>query len=716
MKHSTKKLLPVLIMALGVFTSSAVYAAGVTNPPSSGTGGSAGATTSMGDKLQGMYDSYSKFDYGDSMNWSDCFNFELKPGIDMCPGGTIYPPYPTPTLEYEYYDVVAMVEVVHDPWRSFLYDESFYDFESKADSALASSIGVKPGLGGGYGKRQGGGNEFQAQQKMETHVWAVSDWWRLKTSDTVDACLSLTCKNKDLTGCLLSVKNIVSNLGGDVQSITGSINQGTVVNGKGQMIVDEEAGTVSYEDGSVYEEREVMGPNGPTGEKEYVMTRPPGNFGYAGVGESAGATIDRGAMDSAIPGASSGINDLRNEIVSSDVWKEGTAAYNEVNQGITDVQDSMTDAWNNSSIKSAYDSTVSEIKGTFTSDEGLDTQISDQNKNDPMPGSGTYSVPPETVTHQQAPEQRSEFTQAPGSESLSEYTSDLSANAFGSNAPGKENAASQIESQVAGATANMGSAALEQAMAVIDRIQYFSVIEQAIQMVATVSPIMIHPVYMSERHEDAAAEGGFFMSKLYSKVAEMGAGLIMPMFCAAQVVTDMAPQALASMMGVDIDWNVLNSSFVQSFINARCVGSWGPLEPRVNLLGVGDEMVAAGLASARGLDIAQNITGDMYNKTINNTPIKSLMFNLDWPHRSSCYGFNGGNGGLSRAWTTPVEQGIDGILEGVKNGDGAGIAGTVGKNTAGNVVKQGGYVFTYWRKRKCRYLLLCDKWRGDTGL
>lgn len=705
MKNSTKNLLSVLLIALGVFTSSAVSASGQEANPTNG----------LGKELQGMYDSYSKFDYGDAVNWSDCFEFELKPGVDMCPGGTIYPPYPTPTLEYSYYDVVAMVEVVHDPWRSFLYDESFYDFESKSDTALASSLGVKPGLGGGYGKRQGGGNEFQAQQKMETHVWAVSDWWRLKTSDAVDACLSLTCKNKDLTGCLLSVKNMVSSMSDGMKSITDSINQGINIPGKGQVFVNEDAGTVSYEDGSVYEEKDVIGPNGPTGQKEYVMVRSPGNYGYGGIGEMAGAAMDTEVLDSVIPGATEGINELRTEIESSEIWKAGSQAYEDVKSNVTEIQGEMTDAWNNSSIKATYDSSVEEFKGAFNQDPGVDGQIADQNKfeNSNTP---TFNVPPETITHQSVMEKRDEYAVMPGNESLSEYTSGLSANAMGSNAPGKEAAASQVMSQVPGAAADAGSQAMEQAMGIIDRIQYFSVIEQAIQMIATFSPIMIHPVYMSERHEDAAAEGGFVMSKLYSKFAELGAGVFMPLFCAAQIATDMVPQMVAANIGIDVDWQLLNSPLVSSFINGRCVGSWGPLEPRVNLLGVGDEMVAAGLASARGLDIAQNITGDMYNKTINNTPIKDLMFNLDWPHRSSCYGFSGGNGGLSRAWTTPVEQGIDGIVKGVQQGDASGIAGTVGKNTAGNVVKQGGYVFTYWRHRKCRYLLLCNKWRGDTGL
>ena len=667
-----------------------------------------------GNQLQNMYDSYSKFDYGDSMNWSDCFGWDLGPGMDMCPGGTFYPPYPTPTVEYSYFDVVAMVEVVHDPWRSFLYKESFFDFEDKAETAFADDLGIKPGLGGGYGKRQGNSKEFQAQQKMETHVWAVSDWWRFKTSDTADACRSLTCKNKDLTGCFLSLKSVVSSLSGGMKSMTDTINNAKLtVSGKGQMIVNEDAGTISYEDGSVYEEEVIYGKQGQYIGTEYVMTRPPGNYGYGNIGNMAGAAMDTDLANSIVPGAGDAIADVANTIKNSEVFKAGTEAYDNVMGNVQQVQDDMQSAWENSEIKQTFDSSVESVKNSFNKDPATDSQIA--NGVIEKPSSGNYSIPEETKTHQNIQTERGAYTGSGEGMSLSEHTSNISANAMGSNSAAKQAASNDILSKVPGAGGNLGSAPLEQAMGVIDRIQYFNIIEQGIQMIATFSPIRIHPVYMSERHEDAAAEGGFFMSRIYSKLAEYGAGMIAPLFCMSNML-GMAPGAVGDMVGFDIDPGTFGVPFVQEFLDGRCVGSWGPLEPRVNLLGVGDEMVAAGLASARGLDIAQNITGDMYNKTINNTPINELMFNLDWPHRSSCYGFRGSNGGLSRAWTTPVPGGLDNIVSGAMEGDGAGIAQTVGKNTAGNVVKQGGYVFTYWRKRKCRYLLLCNKWRGDTGL
>lgn len=687
-----KKILSLLLLISFIsFDSEAAIPVGTT------TGSSAGAASSStaGSDLQDTYDSYSKFDYGDSMNWGDCFDFDLGIGVDMCPGGFIYPPYPTATLEYSYYDVVAMVEVVHDPWRSFLYDESFYDFTSEAESGLASDLGVTPGIGTGYGNSgSGSSKEFSGQQKLETHVWAVSDWWRLKTSDKALSCLSLTCKNEDYTGCIMSIKNTMSSMDSDFGSMVGSINSNESAEGKGQGVQNSETGEVAYEDGSVYEKQETTNDRGQVTSTRYVQTRPPGNYGYGNMGASAGASMNFSNAESPVPGMD-----------GANAFQTGMQAVQDSSVGlVSSVSSLATDAWNGSDTKAQEDAQNSEGSSDSGSVNPKYVQAAGSSGGLPASTKGGGSMP-----SQRSSSQQSDF----GGQDLSQSASTMSSNTFGSNDPGKQSAAGNVMNQTGAAGQDMGSDAMEQAMAIIDRIQYFSVIEQIIQMIATVSPVMVHPVYMSERHDEAAAEGGFILSGLYSSFAEMGAGMIMPIFCMSKSA-GMAVDGVANLVGFDISSGFLGP--ISSFINSRCVGSWGPLEPRVTLLGTGDHLVAAGLAAVRGLDIAQNITGDMYNKTINNTPFNELRFNLDWPHTSDCYGFQGFEG-LSRGWTTPINSAsIDNIINSASNGDGAGMADQIGSGTVGNVTKQGGYIFTFWRKRKCRYLLSCDIWRGDTGL
>jgi len=652
---------------------------------------------------------YEEFKFEDSMNWGDCFDFNIGPGFDVCPPDPIYPKL-TLTIEYEYMDPVAMVEVVPDPWRSFLYKESFYDFSGKAESSIASGLGVSPTIGSGFSNRKAtSGKEFIGSQKMETHVWAVSDWWRLKTSDQASSCASLTCKNKDYTGCLQSIKQTLSSISSDTMDTIASINSDQSAEGKGQGVKNGENGDVAYEDGSVYEEQEVTHTtrhgDGSYTESvvgtEYVQTREPGNYGVDGMGQMAEVAMD----DSPIPGMSN-VEALSTGLSAArDIKENGVKEY-VAGAAISVAGSQMGAAWESSETKASLDAGMgaaseqagewgNEFKNSFSSTEG---------EAEPLPES--------TKTGGEVKSEPAPLESTSSGSSSSQAGNDVSDNAMGNNSQGNQDARSQMQQatgMAAGATGDMG---LQQAYAMIDRVVYFNVIEQMMQMIATVSPVMVHPVYMSERHDKAASDGGFFWSPIFKKFADMGAGMIMPIFCMSKT-GGMALDAIANVFNFDIPSDILGP--ISDFINGRCAGSWGPLEPRVNLLGTGDAMVAAGLASVRGLNIAQNITGDMYNKTINNTPFNELKFNLDWPHQSGCYGFQGASG-LSRGWTTPLGGALENVVTKVQSGQGLDGVADLASGTVGKATSQGGYVFTYWRKRKCRYLIACSEWRGDTGL
>jgi hypothetical protein len=79
----------------------------------------------------------------------------------------------------------------------------------------------------------------------------------------------------------------------------------------------------------------------------------------------------------------------------------------------------------------------------------------------------------------------------------------VSDNAMGNNTPGNQSALNQMQ----GAVSTQG---LDQMLSIIDRVVYFSVVEIVIQMIAMYAPVMLHPVYMSERHKKASQDGGFF--------------------------------------------------------------------------------------------------------------------------------------------------------------------------------------------------------------
>jgi len=689
------------------------------------------------DNLNETYSVYEKFKFKDSMNWGDCFDFDIGIGFDVCVGFKWGVPYfyPTVTLTYEYLDPIALVEVVPDPWRSFLYKDSFYDFSGKADTAIAGHLGIKPTIGSGLSNRKAtNGKSFIGQNKMETHVWAVGDWWRLMTSDPIDACISMTCKNKDFTGCILSVKQTFTKVSDGMTETIQSVNENLSALGKGQGVMNGETGDLSYEDGSVFEEKEFS--NIAHGEKntwtQYVEVREPGNYGMPGMAEMA----EVATSESFIPGMSNAelamegfqaVKDPEGYIIGKAVGAatdEASSAWesSDTKASLDSQMDSVSESWENSSIKQDFDSGVSAVNGW-----------GDDFKQSFMPDADSDNELPYSTTRGGELQATYDLLDSvsPGSNSF-QAGAQISDHAMANNTADNHEALAEMRKYtgmaadlnggiggIVGDTGGGGGMAdmtvdivMQKAAALMDRVVYFNVIEQVTQMIATVSPIMVHPVYMSERHEKATGDGGFFWADLYQKAAEMGAGLVMPIFCLSKSGA-MSADALMNIFDYDIPSDVLGP--ISEFINARCVGSWGPLEPRVNLIGSGDHMVAAGLASVRGLNIAQNITGDFYNKTINNTPFNSLKFNLAWPHQSGCYGFQGASG-LSRGWTTPLGGVLDKATQAISSGNPLEAAAVVGKETVGKATSQGGYVFTYWKQRKCRYLLACNDWRGDTGI
>lgn len=615
---------------------------------------------------------FQDFDYGTSMNWSDCISINIYPGMDMCPA---FPsPYPSLTTVFNYQDPVAMAEVVPDPWQSFLYKESFFDFSSKNVEKTVTGAGAVSTMGAGYGnqKKASGGKEFIGKHRYDTHIWAVSDIWRLKTSNFLLSCFSLTCKTEDW-GCK-GVLNSSTEMGADTENMIQSMNNNESADGKGQGYEDSN-GDVRYEDGSVYSENTDMDGN-PTG--GYHESRPAGNYGAGGNFASAGTQ----AGGSGVPGQSSAISSA------------GGFDYSSVASGAAGIGTSMA----TSAITNKFGGAVGSAVGTGASAAGSYGNFAGNGQS--LPSSTTKGI---------SPSEPSALNTAGSSSSMA--GNQVSDNAMGNNNPGNQQAASQMQSQIPGA-GDMGGDGFSQALAMIDRVVYFNPMEQAIQMIATQSPIMLSPVFMTERHGKASADGGFFLSSLYQAAASAGAGMIMPIFCLSNVI-GMAVEGVAGMFGAPISIDSLGP--IGSFIKSRCIGSWGPMDPRSNMLGSGDPFVAAGIASARGMNIAQNITGDMYNKTINNTPFYKLKFNLDWPHQSDCYGFSGGSG-LSRGWTTPIVGALGNISDIATGGGDIGSLGGLGSNTVGGVAKQGGYVFTYWRDRTCRYVWGCDDWRGDTGI
>jgi hypothetical protein len=643
-------------------------------PAGAGGSASSGGTGAAGGDLNDTFSMYKGYDF--EVQFGECLDMQIRPSIGICPGGTFYPPYPSPAIQYTYNDLVAMVEVVPDPWRSYLYEESLYDFSGKSEDAVVQKLAITPTVGAGYGgSRKVDAKTEVAQFRYETHVWAISDWWRFKSDSFIDACFSLTCQNKDYTGCIFSVMKTASNIGGGMKEAVASINADESAPGKGQGI--QQGDTVAYENGEVYEKNPETG--------QYEQVRPAGNYGDSTFGRAA----DVAMSDDIIPGMS-----------NVEVLTEGIALAENprgyvVGKSLQVGSEAIADAWAGDEAGEAADAknAAAGAKGN-----GMANQMKSGN---------AAPLPTSTMRGGQSKQQPTKMdSSAANGKNSAQAGNAVSDNAMGNNTPGNQSALNQMQ----GAVSTQG---LDQMLSIIDRVVYFSVVEIVIQMIAMYAPVMLHPVYMSERHKKASQDGGFFWSPLMKKFADMGAGLVMPLFCMSKILT-MGMDGVANLV-MSTDFNILSMlGPIGAFIESRCVGSWGPLEPRVNLLGTGDSFVAAGLASVRGLNIAQSITGSMFNKTINNTPFYKLKFNLDFPHVSSCYGFQGFSG-LSRGWTTPIGGMLDNVSGVVESGDASAMGGLVADNTVGHAQKQGGYVFTYWRNRSCKYIWWCNRWEGDTG-
>ncbi|MCP4355693.1 MAG: hypothetical protein GY793_08725 [Proteobacteria bacterium] len=662
------------------------------------------------DTTESAYDFsiYDKFKYGDAMNWGDCSKFKVTPGIDICPG---YPPYPSLSLNYSYWEPLAMVEVVPDAWKSFLYKESFYDFTSMSKEPFSSG-----GVGSGYKgtKQSASGKEHIGQHKYESHVWAVSDWWRLKSSSFKDGCFSLTCKTKSLFGCLSLLQSsfkIAKSMSNTIKSINSN-QKGE--GGKGQGVrTGEDGDKVTYEDGSVYE-REPVDPDNPEKERKFEETRPPGNYG-GGVlsGDDAAGALD---MES-VAGAAKAMEHLNTAVdfIQDPVGTVAGKAMGVVGDAVGGVVGAVGDY-----VGDAASNVASKVKGAFSPETNADSGNTEGASPDVTVESGpdNSELPASTMeSDSQVTEPSAATSDDLGENTTSSQAGNQVANQnLGFNNQGTQKASSAAKSKISGMVGQAGDAfnqigdAFSKALAIADMITFFSPIEMVIRLIADKIPIMLHPIFMTERHQKASNTGGFIMAPIFQQFANMGAGMIMPLFCLTKT-TGMAISGTAGLAGVTIPTDFLGK--LSNFINGRCVGSWGPLEPRVNILGTGDPFVAAGLASVRSLNIAQNLMPT----PISNKPFNDLRFNLDWPHQSNCYKFQGLEG-LSRGWTSPIAGKLGNVMDAVRSGDISSLTEVLGqgvKDTASDIKKVSGYVFTYWKSRSCRYVISCKSWRGDTG-
>lgn len=688
-----------------IFALGNANAALINDTPGDTLGDGTAAGASAPSDAASTFSMYDGFKYGDSMNWGDCFDDKTRPGVDVCIKYTPFGPvvYPTLTTEYSYNDPVALVEVVPDPWRSFLYKESMFDFSNRADDAILDRVGASSTIGSGYGnqKTAGGGKEFIGKHRYESHVWAISDWWRLNTSDKGKACFSLSCKNEDLTGCYLGVIKAMAKKARGIQQTAANINTGQISEGKGQGFENAETEEVVHENGEVQEPvRDDKGRK--TG--EYKTTREPGNYGGGGfIGKAAEVAM----ADSPIPGMSNAEMVMDGIALAKD--PEGYVKGKAISIGT----DYAMEMYEESALKDKIEAAK---EGAVKQDSKPSSEVTPGVQGNKLPGDtakgGVKQEEPKPLSNTGDSSTGKNYDST-GKDS-SEVGNDTMSNAMGTNNAGNTQALDQIESRVAGAAADFGSGAFTQAVSYIDRVVYFNTVELMIQMIARVMPVYIYPVYMTEYHEKASADGGFFFAPLFQKFAQMGAGLVMPIFCMSSTL-GMGVDAVGVMF-VGEGFSILDKlGPVGAFIKGRCVGSWGPLEPRVTMLGTGDPFVAAGLASVRSLNIAQSVTGSMFNQTINNKPYSELKFNLDWPHQSNCYSISGPDG-LSRAWTTPLGGALDSVTSAVKSGDMTAIAKSATNATVAPVKKQGGYIFTYWMHRRCQYKWACKEWHGHTGI
>jgi hypothetical protein len=227
------------------------------------------------------------------------------------------------------------------------------------------------------------------------------------------------------------------------------------------------------------------------------------------------------------------------------------------------------------------------------------------------------------------------------------------------------------------------------------------------------SDVKLAPNYISEMQETSWRHGPpGVLSSLKSMIGST------PFLC--------TPGAVLSEFGVDGISNALSSI---------CVGSWGPLEPRMGWVPTsGDPFPASGLAGYRAY---KNIEYSIWSYKRNKGG--QQVFNLDYPHRTGCekigtpdlrwesrmanagsspmldlgssvFGFSGG----AASGVSDAASGASDAAAGVEGAKSATSAVQGYKNVMGSLsdsrVEASEYVYTYWKDSECTMTVCTADW------
>lgn len=204
-------------------------------------------------------------------------------------------------------------------------------------------------------------------------------------------------------------------------------------------------------------------------------------------------------------------------------------------------------------------------------------------------------------------------------------------------------------------------------------------------------PIKLIPAFTSENFRPSWNKGTANMIAIFQSMVAST-----PWMCAGTETV----AALGQAFGV-AGFGALSDSMKRSF----CIGIWGPIYPKVGSVPIDDPSVAAGITNFRGFSIAAS--WGTFPIPYNAKKAGGPRFNVDHPYKGKkCYDV----GTISPKWNSKtLNEGGSAALDGMTGGLAGAVSNvaTVMKSVADNPVqdiKQGsktdGWVHTYWKKTR----------------
>ena len=684
----------------------------------------------------------------DTMNYDECFDWSYTVKIHpqcpgSCPGKGCFP---LATVTFDYTEPTVMVQTVREPGAGSLEDVPGTKSRLKQVLTMGTGSGRSaPGVSPLRGSMPTAG--YMPQLYFEAHVWGISPAARFEsTGGQMDVKKSLSCDLADemsywpaaivptlylaaLPPIVIS-KAILGNWGWKWFRNAGSSQIAAII---GNQTVSDIASTASFVSDAAGTISDVggaasSGAGAGAGVGSTVASAAGGASGIGGfqIPDLAGVTdgLDLGGVTGAI---GSGLGDLQN-IGGLDIGSVTGAVGDGLGQLGTGLSDAATAVVGTEVMDSAGNviGTVSDAAGTVVNSAGdAIGQFSDAT-GQVMNGAGEAIGQATTAIGQVTSQVSGAIGQVTGAigQAISPITGAIGqvTGAVGQAVGQVTGAVGDAVGQVTGAVGDafgevtaslregmgelfsgdsmLGSLGnLTEGLAALNTLS--SIADAAGAFMGGLSTLMnlfsdvkLAPNYISEMQETSWRHGPpGVLSSLKSMIGST------PFLC--------TPGSVLSEFGIDA---------VSSALSSICVGSWGPVEPRMGWVPTsGDPFPASGLAGYRAY---KNIEYSIWNYKRHTRGTQP--FNLDYPHRTGCekigtpdlrWESRAANAGASpmldlgnSVFGVTETTGADGTTTSTPNFE------TALGGLTDSAVEAGEYVYTYWKDSSCSMTVCTADW------